>query len=101
MFSLVPTGFRRLALAGVAVATLLGLQVAQAAAADVAPAGQYQGPSFAGGPSSPTGSKPESKLWFADGTWWSVMNVAGTGLRIYRLDPSSQAWQATGVVVDS
>jgi hypothetical protein len=101
VFSNVSTGVRRLVLAVVAVSTLLGLQVASAAAADVAPAGQYQGPSFAGGPSSPTGSKPESKLWFADGTWWSVMNVGGTGLRIYRLDPSSQAWQATGVVVDS
>jgi hypothetical protein len=79
---------------------LLGLQVVSAGAADVAPAGQYQGPSYAGGPSSPTGSKPESKLWFTDGSWWSVMNVGATGLRIYRLEPSSQAWQATGVVVD-
>lgn len=92
---------RRIPLAAAAVATLLALQVASADAADVAPAGQYQGPSFAGGPSSPTGSKPESKLWFTDGTWWSVMNVGGTGLRIYRLNPSSQAWQATGVVVDA
>jgi hypothetical protein len=96
-----PPGIRRLAVALVAVATLVGFEVATATAADVAPAGQYQGPSFAGGPSSPTGSKPQSKLWFADGSWWSVMNVGGTGLRIYRLDPSSQAWQATGVVVDS
>ena len=97
----VSTGARRAGVALVAVATLLGFQVASAGAAEVAPAGQYRGPSFAGGPSSPTGSKPESKLWFADGTWWSVMNVGGTGLRIYRLDPSSQAWDPTGVVVDS
>ena len=100
MFHLLPTGLRRVALAGTAVVALLALQVASAGAADVAPAGQYQGPSYAGGPSSPTGSKPESKLWFTDGSWWSVMNVGATGLRIYRLEPSSQAWQATGVVVD-
>jgi hypothetical protein len=96
-----PTSVRRAGLVLVAVATLVGLQVGSAEAADVAAAGQYQGPSFAGGPSSPTGSKPESKLWFADGSWWSVMNVGGTGLRIYRLRPSSQAWQPTGVVVDA
>jgi hypothetical protein len=101
VFHRLPTGVRRAGVALVAVATLLGLEVASAGAADVAPAGQYQGPSFAGGPSSPTGSKPESKLWFTDGTWWSVMNVGGTGLRIYRLDPSSQAWNPTGVVVDA
>jgi len=92
---------RRINLAVAAVATLLALQVASPDPADGAPAGQYQGPSFAWGPTSPTGSKTESKLWITDGTWWSVMNVGGTGLRIYRLNPSSQAWQATGVLVDA
>jgi hypothetical protein len=100
MFHRRPTRLGRVALVGTAAVALLALQVASAQAADAAAAGQYQGPSYAGGPSSPTGSKPESKLWFTDGSWWSVMNVGATGLRIYRLDPSSQAWQATGVVVD-
>ncbi len=29
----------------------------------------YQGPSYAGASGSPSGSKPESKLWWNDGFW--------------------------------
>ena len=36
---------------------------------------------------APTGSKPESKLWWNDGAWWSSMwSVAGNGFHIFRLE---------------
>src|SRR5919197_4394442 len=44
------------------------------------------------GASAPTGQKPQSKLWFNDGSWWGVLyNSAGTiasgkGWHIYRFD---------------
>jgi hypothetical protein len=86
-------------------AGLFGYQATGVAAADVAPEGQYQGPSYAGSASSPTGSKPESKLWFNDGAWWSAMNVddpgSEVGPRIFRLDPATQRWTDTGVQIDA
>ena len=40
---------------------------------------------------APTGSKPESKLWFNDGIWWAVMfNSTLQGTDIYRLDTPTQ-----------
>jgi len=80
-------------------------QATGTAAAAVAPEGQYQGPSYAGSASSPTGSKPESKLWFNDGTWWSAMNVDDTGTergpRIFKLNLETQQWTDTGVQIDA
>ena len=91
---------RRLFVVVLATVLLLASGVDQVGAAEGAAAGQYQGPSFAGAGGSPTGSKPESKLWFADGSWWSVMNPGGTGHRIFRLDAATQDWVDTGTVVD-
>ena len=51
---------------------------------------------------SPTASKPQSKLWFAQGTWWGVLNErVSNDFHIYSLNPSTQAWTDTGVLVDS
>jgi len=48
-----------------------------------------------------TASKPESKLWFVDGTWWATLYEQGAGAhRIHRLDPVTQRWVDTGVPVD-
>jgi PKD domain len=48
-----------------------------------------------------TGNKPESKLWFADGIWWSTMfQPASLTWRIFRLDRASQTWNDTGTDVD-
>jgi hypothetical protein len=95
----------RAALVALVAAGVFGFQATGTAAADVAPEDHFQGPSYAGSASSPTGSKPESKLWFHDGTWWSAMNVddAGSevGPRIFRLDAETQAWQDTGVQIDA
>lgn len=57
-------------------------------------------------PASPTRDKPQSKLWFADGTWWGVLYTDGAvddlaaGYYIYRFDAEAQAWTNSGVAVD-
>jgi hypothetical protein len=95
----------RAALVALVAAGVFGFQATGAAAAEVAPEGQYQGPSYAGSASSPTGSKPESKLWFNDGTWWSAMNVddpgSEVGPRIFKLNLQTQQWSDTGRQIDS
>lgn len=50
----------------------------------------------------PTAEKPESKLWWNDGSWWGVLyNQTAAEFRIYRLDWESQTWEDTGVSVDN
>jgi len=61
----------------------------------------YHDFSFGSTISAPTGSKPESKLWFNGGIWWGVMfNPSLQGYDIYRLDPGTQSWTDTGTAVD-
>jgi hypothetical protein len=61
----------------------------------------YRGPSFSGAGTAPTGSKPESKLWFNDGAWWAAMWAgSGKGFGVFRLDPATQRWSDTGVALD-
>lgn len=52
----------------------------------------------------PTSEKPQSKLWFNDGTWWGVLfNPDGPGdgaYEIYRYDQADQTWITTGTLVD-
>src|SRR5690606_19620345 len=69
--------------------------------AQVAPAQTnigYVGPSYGtSGNSTPTGEKPESKLWWHDGRWWAVMyNGSAAEYRIYWLNLSNQTWNDTG-----
>ncbi len=62
----------------------------------------YRGPHFSGTGTQITGAKPESKLWWNDGTWWAVMwDEPSQDNLIFRLDQSSHAWVNTGTVVDS
>jgi Bacterial Ig-like domain len=50
---------------------------------------------------SPTGEKPQSKLWFNDGTWWGLLFDAGTeDWYIYRFDQSTQTWSKTSTLVE-
>jgi hypothetical protein len=50
---------------------------------------------------SPTGNKPQSKLWYADGQWWATLFNATAGQhRIYRLDRAAQRWDDTGTPID-
>lgn len=67
------------------------------AAADVG----YPGPSFSTGSGSPSGSKPESKLWWNDGAWWASMwDDASADFHIFRLEPETRTWVDTEVTLD-
>jgi hypothetical protein len=50
---------------------------------------------------NPTGEKPQSKLWFNDGSWWGILfDVSTEKHQIYRYDPAAHTWSDTGTVVD-
>ena len=50
---------------------------------------------------APTGSKPESKIWFNDNSWWAILfNSALHATDIYKLDLDTQTWHDTGTEVD-
>jgi len=50
---------------------------------------------------SPTAQKAQSKLWYAEGTWWAGLFTPTTeGTNIFRLDWATQTWVDTGTVVD-
>ena len=57
-------------------------------------------------PASPTRDKPQSKLWFADATWWGILYTDGveddvpSGYYIYQFDAETQAWTNSGTAVD-
>jgi GT2 family glycosyltransferase len=83
------------------VVLLLGLSAAAAlgAPAAVADVG-FRGPSF-GSASAPTAEKPQSKVWFVDGTWWASMYEPGTArFSIHRLDRAAGRWRDTGTSID-
>lgn len=46
---------------------------------------------------SPTAEKPQSKLWFHDGSWWGTLWDAGTaGWSIFAFDAAQRAWENVG-----
>jgi hypothetical protein len=48
-----------------------------------------------------TGAKPESKLWWHDGLWWSTLwQPQVASYRIHWLDPGAQTWVDSGVPID-
>ena len=58
----------------------------------------YDAPSV----SSPTKDKPQSKVWFADGSWWGGLFVTGSNdYRIHKYNATSHTWAATSTVVDA
>ncbi|HET7030618.1 MAG TPA: PKD domain-containing protein [Candidatus Limnocylindrales bacterium] len=62
----------------------------------------FKDQSFSGAASAPSGSKPESKLWYADGTWWgSMWSSSASAFRIFRLNGAGSAWTDTGVTIDT
>ncbi len=51
---------------------------------------------------SPTASKPQSKLWYAQGKWWGVLLDNGSKqFHIWSFDAATHKWSNTGTVVDS
>jgi PKD repeat protein len=100
-------GTRRPLWASLAVgltAGLIGLMLhsplAEAASGDYG----YQGPPYSGAGTAPTADKPQSKLWFNDGSWWADMfktnGTSGTW-HIYRLNKTTETWTDTGVQIDN
>ncbi|MCD5341127.1 Ig-like domain-containing protein [Arthrobacter sp. AK04] len=84
----------------VAVALVLGL-VAAGGTAQAAENYGYQSISYTGVANTPTSDKPQSKLWWNDGSWWADMWTTGTGWQIYRLDRAAKTWVNTGVSIDT
>lgn len=78
-----------------------GLVVASAPAAQAATTYGYQSIAYSGVANPPTSDKPQSKLWFNDGSWWADMWTTGSGWHIFRLDRSTHKWVDTGVLNDS
>jgi hypothetical protein len=63
----------------------------------------YQGLPFKYTPSvqTPTGEKPQSKLWYNDGRWWGdLFNTSDGKYHIYWLDLATQTWRDTGTILD-
>jgi PKD repeat protein len=83
--------------------TLAGFLALFLAAATVAAATQigFKDQSISGASDAPSGSKPESKLWFNDGIWWGDMWVTGSGFHIFKLNAAGNAWSDTGTAIDS
>jgi PKD repeat protein len=81
---------------------LLGLAFAFPGTALSAPGDiGFEGPSSTGAGSAPSGSKPESKLWWNDGFWWASMWDVGSGdFHIFKLNQGTQTWADTGVALD-
>jgi Ca2+-binding RTX toxin-like protein len=82
-------------LCGVAAVVFPGV----AGAADIG----FPGPAYSAGTGgSPTGWKPESKLWWNDGFWWaSVFDRDSDAYHIYGLRHRTQRWVDTGVTIDT
>ncbi|MET1087747.1 MAG: hypothetical protein ABWY04_11610, partial [Arthrobacter sp.] len=81
----------------VATGGLLGISTSATAATDYG----YPGHSYTGVSNPPTSDKPQSKLWWHDGSWWADMWTSGTGWQIYRLDVASKTWVSTGLTNDT
>ena len=51
--------------------------------------------------SAPSQDKPQSKLWYQSGAWWSIMATpSGNGVGIFELT-ASHTWRNTGAIVDT
>jgi hypothetical protein len=89
---------RRLVPVAVLLAGLLVLAFASAAHAAVVMKKDWDyGDATEGSGGAMTGQKPESKLWLAGGTWWSVMVPPGGGpYHFYTLSTDGLTWQDQG-----
>ena len=87
------------------LALLAGSLVAPTGARSAAVEVGYRDFSYSTSITAPTGQKPESKLWYADGTWWGALwNNTVRRLEIHRFNQATQAtnaWTATGTIIDS
>ncbi len=88
---------RWFALTVVGVSMLALGQVSASAAAS--PPVTYEGPLYASTVNtSPSADKPQSKLWWNDGSWWALM-LDSSKVKIHQLG-TDHVWRNTGTVVD-
>ncbi|HEV8696733.1 MAG TPA: Ig-like domain-containing protein, partial [Candidatus Limnocylindrales bacterium] len=88
----------RIAIVGFALAILLALPAM--VSADPGDLG-FEGPDGTGAGAAPTGSKPQAKLWFNDGSWWASMWDVGTSdFYIWKLNRGSETWVRTNTPLD-
>lgn len=53
-------------------------------------------------PPWPTGSKTQSRIWIAGGSWWAAMlEPTSMAYHIYQLVEQGKAWRDTGTLVDA
>jgi hypothetical protein len=90
-------------LVAVPVAAVLSLAPLGGVASTFAAPGDigYEDQTYAPLGRSPTGSKPESKLWFNEGWWAALFHPGALEHRIHRLDAATQKWVDTGVPIDA
>jgi len=95
---------RLLALGAVVLGLLAGSLVAPTGARSAAVEFGYRDFSYSTSITAPTGQKPESKLWYADGTWWGALwNNTIRRMEIHRFNKATQdtdAWTPTGTILD-
>lgn len=94
---------RRLALALATVLATIGgvLGSPLTASAAVGVPVTYVDHAYAATVTRPSADKPQSKLWYLDGSWWGLLVVAGgTQVHIHELMPD-HTWRDTGAVVDT
>ena len=100
--ALAPT--RLLALGAVLAGLVAGSLVAPPGARSAAVEVGYRDFSYSTSITAPTGQKPESKLWYADGTWWGALwNNTVRRMEIHRFNQATQAtnaWTPTGTIID-
>ena len=99
-----PTPRRRVSRLLTALVTVLATLAALVLVAPPAMAATsfgHQGPAYSGVANPPTSDKPQSKLWFNDGSWWATMWTTGKGWDIWRLDRGTESWVDTGVTTDT
>lgn len=78
-------------------ASAVAIQPAAAAPADVGYRDHYYGTSV----TAPTGQKPQSKLFYNDGSWWGVLfSIPDDAFNVYKLNSVTQEWSDTGVIVE-
>jgi hypothetical protein len=67
----------------------------------------YRDHTYGGGAFRPSADKPQSKLWYTDGSWFAGMFLFQTSptsrseYRIYRLNLATHSWALTSTVVDT
>jgi hypothetical protein len=83
----------------VAALATLGITGAGPAAAAVGVPVTYQDQVYPSTVVRPTADKPQSKLWYTDGSWWALLVSSDTRVHIYEL-LSNHTWRDTGTVVD-